>query len=217
MVQQNQLYFTPLNLANVSGVSIIPGYTTVASSNYLTWEVEGAQADIAANIPGYKATTFATPFTSSNLTVEAHIQNAGFLANRNGTVDGDLNPNGNWMLSKLDVYNIAAEWLPEAFDNAHPAGSLGALVEGLGAGGGVFAIYSHGYDEFSLAQWTNLFQLLKQTGASCMTLSQARQYIGSHGTLVPDGTSRVWSEQVPLNPNFSTTALSPTQGAHGLQ
>jgi len=188
-----------------------------ASSNYLTWEVEGARADINANIPGYTASTFATPFTSSNLTVESHIQSAGFLANRNGIVGENLNPNGEWSLSSLDVYNIAGYWLPNSFDPSQPAGSVGALVEGLGASGGVIAVYSHGYDEFSDANWRQLFQLLQGVGATCMTMSQARTYIGSHGTLAADGTKRRWVERIPLQPVFSNTQSSPTQGAHGLQ
>jgi hypothetical protein len=217
VVQPNQLYFTPLNLANVSNVNIKTAYMTQAAAGYLTWEVEGAKADIAANIPGYTATSFATPFTSSNLTVENHILNAGFMTNRNGTVDANLQPNGSWSLSNIDVYNIAADWLPDQYDFSHPAGSVGSLVEALGASGGIFAVYSHGYDEFTLAQWTQLFQTLQQDGATCMTLTQARAYIGSHGTLRPDGTKRNWVERVPLSPVFSTTTSSPTQGAHGLQ
>lgn len=217
VVQPNQLYFTPLNLANVNKVNIKSSYMVAASAGYLTWEVEGSQADIAANIPGYKATTFATPFTSSNPTVETHIQNAGFLANRNGTVDANLNPNGNWTLSMLDVFNMAADWLPSQYDATQPSGSVAALVEGLGAVGGVFGVYSHGVDEFSLAQWTQLFQLLKQDGATCSTMSQARAYIAAHGSLVADGTKKNWVETLTLKPVFSNTPASPTQGAHGLQ
>jgi len=217
VIQPNQLYFTPLNLANVRRANIKSAYMLQASANYLTWEVEGAQADIAANMPGYKASNFATPFTSSNLTVEQHIQNAGFLANRNGLVDGNLNPDGDWALSSIDVFNIAAYWLPNSFDPTQPAGSVGELVEGLGASGGVMAIYSHGYDEFSLASWTQLFQTLQSIGGTCMTMSQARQYIQSHGTLAADGTKRRWVERIPLQPVFSNTSTSPTQGAQGLQ
>ena len=83
-------------------------------------------------------------------------------------------PNGNWALSQLDVYNMASYWLPDQFDFTQPAGSVAALLESLGATGGVFAIYSHGYDEFTLAQWTQLFQLLKQDGATCVTMSCAK-------------------------------------------
>ena len=53
VIQPNQEYFTPIILANVTGANIKSGYMATAASNYLTWEVEGAQADIAANIPGY--------------------------------------------------------------------------------------------------------------------------------------------------------------------
>ena len=188
-----------------------------ASSNYLTWEVEGSQTDINTNIPGYKVTSFATPFTSSNATVEAHIQNAGFQINRNGILDANLNMDGNWSLSSFDSYNLAGYWIPYSFDPAQPAGSVGALVEGLGAEGGVSAVFAHGVDEFTVASWQQFFELLKGTGATCMTMSQARAYIESHGTLAQDGTKRRWVESVTLAPVFSNTASSPTQGAHGLQ
>ena len=217
VVQDNQNFFTPLNLANVTSVNIKSSYLTQASSNYLTWEIEGAQADIQANIPGYKVKSFATPFTSSNAAVETHIQNAGFAANRNGTVTASGALNGNWSLSNLDIYNLGAEWLPNQFDSAKPAGSVAAIVEGLGASGGVFAVYSHGYDEFSLSQWQQLFATLQQIGGMCVTMSQATSYIQSHGTLLADGKKKNYVELVPLQPNYSNTASSPTQGAHGLQ
>ena len=217
VIQDNQNFFTPLNLASVSSVNIKTPYLTQASSNYLTWEVEGAQADIQANIPGYTVKSFATPFTSSSPAVETHIQNAGFAANRNGTVTATGVQNGNWTLSSLDIYNLGAEWLPNQFDSSKPAGSIAAIVEGLGAGGGVFAVYSHGYDEFSLAQWQQLFATLQQIGGTCVTMSQATAYIQSHGTLLPDGKKKNYVELVPLSPNYANTASSPTQGAHGLQ
>ena len=193
IIQPNQLYFTPINLAAVSNIDIkSSSYLAHASANYLTWEVEGAQADIAANLPGYKVKSFATPFTSSNLTVENHIRDAGFIANRNGTLTADWKPNGNWLLSNLDVYNMASEFLPLAFDASKPVSSSNALVEGLGAAGGVMAVYAHGYDEFTLQDWTRLFANLKATGATCMTMSQANAYIKAKGTLVPDGTNKNW-------------------------
>ncbi len=216
-VQVNQDYFTPLNLASVSSVNIKNAYTTQASSNYLTWEVEGAQSDIQANLPGYTVKSFATPFTSSSQAVETHIQNAGFAANRNGTFTATDALNGNWTLSSLDIYNLGAEWLPNQFDSSKPAGSVAAIVEGLGATGGVFAVYAHGYDEFTLAQWQQLFATLQQVGGTCVTMSQATAYIQSHGTLLPDGKKKNYVELVPLQPNYSNTASSPSQGAHGLQ
>jgi hypothetical protein len=217
VIQTNQDYFTPAILADVSLVNIATPYIAQASAGYLTWEVEGSQSDIQANIPGYTVTSFATPFTSSNETVEAHIQNAGFLANRNGTITAAGALNGSWLLSNMDIYNIASDWLPDQYDATNPGSSVGALVEGLGAAGGVFAVYAHGYDEFTLAQWQQLFATLKQIGGTCVTMSEARTYIQSHGALLPDGTKKNWVEMVQLQPNYSTTAASPTQGAHNLQ
>lgn len=216
-VQPNQMFFTPLNLANVTNVNIKSSYMLTASSNYLTWEVEGSQADIDTNVPGYTVTSFATPFTSSNAALEAHVQNAGFLAQRNGIVDANLNLNGNWSLSSLDIFNLGGYAIAGSYEPSQPAGWVGALVEGLGAQGGVMGVYAHTFDEFSLANWTQFFQLLKGTGATCMTMSQARAYIQSHGTLVQDGAKRRWVESISLAPVFSTTQSSPTQGARGLQ
>jgi hypothetical protein len=218
VIQPNQLYFTPINLAAVSNINIKTApYLAQASANYLTWEVEGAQSDIAANLPGYHAKSFATPFTSSNQTVENHIRDAGFVANRNGTLTADWKPNGNWLFSNLDVYNMASEFLPIAFDATKPLSSADALVEGLGAAGGVMAFYAHGYDEFTLQNWTTLFANLRAAGATCMTMSQANAYVEAKGSLVGDGTKKNWVQVVPLTPNFTTTNLSPAQGAHGLQ
>lgn len=216
-LQPNQMFFTPLLLADVASANIKPSYMLAAASNYLNWEVEGSQADIDANIPGYTVTDFATPFASSNATVEAHVQSAGFLGQRNGIVDASLNPNGNWSLSSFDIYNLAGYAITGSYVPAQPAGWVGALVEGLGAQGGVIAVYAHTFDEFSLANWTQFFELLHSVGATCMTMSQARDYIETHGTLAQDGANRRWVESVLLQPVFSNTSSSPVQGAHGLQ
>ena len=215
--QNNQLYFTPALLANASTVNIKQPYLATAASNYLTNEVEGAVTDIQANLPGYTVKSFATPFTSSNQTVENHIQAAGLVSNRNGILNANNLPNGNWLLSSLDIYNLGSVWIPSGFDSTKPTSSAAALVEGMGASGGVIGIYAHGYDEFTLASWQTLFQNLQTFGAKCMTMSQATQYIEQNGTLVSDGTNKNWVNSVQLKPNFANTAASPTQGAHGLQ
>jgi hypothetical protein len=217
-IQLNQNYFTPINLAAVSAVNIkTAAYMVTAGTNYLNWEINGAEADLVANLPGYKVQAFATPFTSSNVTVENQIRSAGFISNRNGLLNTDSSPDGNWLFSTLDVYNMGAEWLPFAYDATQPASSVGALVEGLGAGGGVMAVYSHGYDEFTLQNWTDLFTNLKAVGATCMTMSQANASVESHSTLVPDGTKKNWVQSVPLAPNYSPTSLSPAAGADLVQ
>jgi hypothetical protein len=217
-IQLNQNFFTPINLAAVTNVNIKTApYLAQASANYLTWEIQGAQSDIAANLPGYHAKAFATPFTSSNLTVENFVRDSGFASNRNGTLTAASLPNGNWLLSNLDVYNMASEFLPLAFDATNSKSSTAALVEGLGAAGGVMAVYAHGYDEFTLQNWTDLFSNLKALNATCMTMSQANAYIEAQGQLIPDGTNKNWTQVVPLMPDYSITAQSPTQGARNLQ
>lgn len=211
-----QLFFTPAELESVSNVNILQPYLAAASSDFLNFEVEGAKTDIQTNLPGYTVKSFATPYTSSNQAVETHIQNAGFLSNRNGVLDANDLQNGNWLLSSFDIYNLGAMWLPSQFDLTKPTSSAAALVEGLGANGGVIAVYAHGVDETTLASWQTLFENLQTFGASCMTMSQATSYIQQNGTLVPDGTGKNWVRSVQLNPDFTTTSASPTQGAHGL-
>lgn len=214
----NQNYFTPALLASATNVNIKTPYVAVAASNYLNWEVQGAIADIQANIPGYTVKSFATPFTSSSPAVEAQVQSAGVAANRNGLLNTNNLPNGNYLLSgPYDVYNMASMWIPSAFDATKPTSSAAAMIEGMGANGAVMAVFSHGVDEFSLASWQTLFQNLHSMGATCMTMNQAITYIKANGTLVPDGTNKNWVRSVPLTPNFTNTAASPTQGAHGLQ
>jgi hypothetical protein len=139
------------------------------------------------------------------------------VSNRNGILNANNLPNGNWLLSSLDIYNLGSVWIPSGFDSTKPTSSAAALVEGMGASGGVIGIYAHGYDEFTLASWQTLFQNLQTFGAKCMTMSQATQYIEQNGTLVSDGTNKNWVSSVPLKPNFANTAASPTQGAHGVQ
>jgi hypothetical protein len=214
VIRPNKDYFTPSVLANVSLVNIKASYTASAKSGY-TFEVEGSQSDVLANLPGFCVTSFATPFTSSNTTVENHIRDAGFSIIRNGTVNSAFTPNGNWLFSSLDIYNIGAEWLPDQFDSTKPAASLGALVQALGAAGGVLAVYSHGYDQFSRAHWTQLFSTMRSISGGCLTRSQASAYIHSHGSLVPDGTAKNWVQTVVQAPKYARTPLSPPSGAQG--
>jgi hypothetical protein len=197
-------------------VNIKSPYVAQASSDFLNFEINGSIADIQANMPGYVVKAFATPFTSSSITAENQMHAAGVLANRNGIFTPKYTPNGNWLMSGMDIYNIGAQWLPDGYDASKPAASLGALTEALGAAGGVLAVYSHGYDEFSLAQWQQLFATLQSIGAHCATISEATNYIQSNGNLLPDGTGRNWVVNVPLQPNYATTTNSPSQGAHNL-
>lgn len=141
---------------------------------------------------------------------------AGVLANRNGIFTPEYTPSGDWLLSGLDIYNIAAEWLPDGYDSTKPDASIGGAVEGVGAAGGILAVYAHGYDEFTLAQWQQLFATLQGIGGTCATISEAWSYITSHGNLFSDGTGRNWVVNIPLQPNYSTTTNSPSQGAHKL-
>jgi hypothetical protein len=208
-----QYWFNLENLSDVSGISIVAPYTVRADPNrYYAFEIDGAKADIEANVPGYVATTFATPYSSSARSVEERIHSTGFELNRNGLpVEVDVT---SIQLSHLDLYNVAAEWAGGTLDSSNLRTSVDALVEGLGASGGIIAVYSHGYDEFTLDQWTTVFAELKALGVQCMTASQAVSFIKSAGALVPDGSGRYWNHPVKLSPDYSGTISSPTQGAH---
>jgi hypothetical protein len=211
--QAQQSWFDPINFADISNVDIktAPYIIQADSTRYYTYEIQGAKADIVANIPGYTPLTFATPYSSSTEGVESLIQGAGFELSRNGLPD--IMPVDSVLISHLDIFNIGAQ-LASNFDFADPDQSVAALVEGLGASGGIFSFYAHGYDEFTLAQWNIYFAQLKAIGATVMTATEAASYIRSHGSLVSDGTNRFWNVPVPFAPNYTPTGTSPSQGAH---
>jgi hypothetical protein len=100
------------------------------------------------------------------------------------------------------------------FDNTNIPRSVDALVESLGASGGVFAFYMHSFDEFSLAEWNTFFSELKAIGATCMTASEAVDYIKAHGTLAADGSGQNWNSSIVPAANYAPTNDSPVQGAH---
>jgi hypothetical protein len=209
----SQTYFNPMSLADVSGASILTPYTAQADpTRYYAYEIQGSKSDIEAHIPGYQVSTFATPYSTFNDTVTDQIRNAGFQLNRNVLNDTPQEPSS-YLLQNLNLYNIAA-LTPANLDTTNLKRSVAALVEGLGATGGVIAFYAHGYDEFSLAQWTTLFSELQSVGATCMTASEAAAYVKSHGTMTSDGTSKFWNSAIPFSPNYALTSQSPTQGAH---
>ncbi|HEY4086010.1 MAG TPA: hypothetical protein VGM43_08730 [Bryobacteraceae bacterium] len=208
-----QFWFDPVNLADISQVSITTPYTANADpARYYPYEINGSKADIAANMAGYQATTFATPYSSSTPAVESLVKNAGFILNRNGLPD-NLVPTSVW-LGHINLFEISGELLDTAFDPTKLQESADSLVEGLGSTGGILAIYAHGYDEFTLAQWGTVFAELKAIGAQTMTASQASAYIKSHGSMVADGTNTLWNVPITLAPNYTPTSSSPAQGAH---
>lgn len=208
-----EYWFDPVNLMDINNASITTAYTVQADpARFYPYEINGAKADIAANMPGYKATTFATPYSSSSYAIENLIQGAGFDLNRNGMPDTLVA--SSLMLSHIDLYTLAGELLGVAFDQANLRRSADSLVEGLGAAGGMVAVYAHGYDEFTLDQWNTFFSELKAIGATCMTASESVAYIKAHGSLAADGTARNWNVPMPLSPNYSASGSSPAQGAH---
>ena len=211
-----QTYFNPLNLADVNLVNIKTPYAAVADpSRYYAYEIQGAKADIEANVPGYTVRTMATPYSSSSWQVENLIRDAGFEMNRN-VMNDTPQISSSYLLSHLDLFNVSS-LIASDLNPSNQTVSVDSLVEAIGAGGGVYAFYSHGYDEFSLAQWDSFFAELKAIGATCMTASEAVTYIKSHGTLVQDGTNRFWNSTIVPAPNYVPSATSPAQGAHILQ
>ena len=211
--QSAQLWFDPVNLADINKVNIKAAYNVNADpARYYPYEINGSKADIAANMAGYQATTFATPYSSSTPAIETLIQGAGFTLNRNGLPD-NLVSTSVW-LGHLNIFEMSGELLDTAFNPASLQESADALVEGLGSTGGILAIYAHGLDEFTLAQWGTVFAELKAIGATTMTASQASAYIRSHGSLVADGTNTLWNIANHLAPNYTPTSSSPAQGAH---
>jgi hypothetical protein len=208
-----QLWFNPINLADISNASLVTGYTAQAdASKYYAYEIAGAKADIENHLPGYQVKTFATPYSSSSDQVEDLIRDAGFQLNRNGMPDNM--PTTSYLLSRLNIYNIGSQLTASEFDRSNPKQSVAALVEGLGATGGIFAIYGHGTDEFTVNEWNTLFAELKAIGATCMTASEAVSYVQSHASLVNDGTGKYWDMNISFAPDYHSTAFSPTQGAH---
>ena len=212
-VPETQTYFNPLNLADLNKVNIKTAYTAQADpSRYYPYEIHGAKVDIESHISGYTVKTFATPYSSTNQTVWNQIQSAGFELNRD-VLNDTPQPTTSFLLSHMNFFNIAA-LTSTTFDSTNIPRSVDALVESLGASGGVFAFYMHGFDEFSLAQWNTLFSELKSIGATCMTASEASAYIKAHGTLAVDGSGKFWNSSVVPSPNYAPTNGSPSQGAH---
>ena len=208
----SQTYLNPLTFADVTMVDITTPYVVMAdASRYYAYELQGSKADIEANVPGYKVTTFATPYSSSNDGVDSLIRDAGFQLNRN-VMNAIPQVSSSYLLSHLNVFNVAS--LTPTYITSDPKISVDALVEALGASGGIFAFYSHGYNEFSLAQWDTFFAELKAVGATCMTATEALSYVKANGTLVQDGTGKYWNSVIVPNPNYTPTTTSPSQGAH---
>jgi hypothetical protein len=209
----SQTYVNPLTFADVTNVNIKTGYVvTVDPTRYYSYEIQGSQSDIEANIPGYTVKTFATPYSSSSDEINSMIAQAGFQLNRNVMNDTPQISNS-YMLSNLNLFNISG-WTVTCVDLSNVALSVDELVEALGASGGIWAFYAHGYDEFTLAQWDTFFAELKAIGATVMTASEAVTYIQSHGSLVQDGSGQYWNMPIIPAPNYAPTASSPTQGAH---
>jgi hypothetical protein len=208
-----QTYFNPLNFSDVSQVNIKSPYVvTVDPTRFYPYEIQGSKSDIQTNVPNYQVKTFATPYSSSSDSINTKIAQAGFTLNRNVMNDTPQIPNS-YLMSNLNMVNISS-WTTSYIDLGNPALSVDALVEGLGATGGIWGFYSHGYDEFTLAQWDTLFARLKAIGATVMTASQAVSYIQSHGSLVQDGTAQYWNVPIVPAANYAATATSPSQGAH---
>jgi hypothetical protein len=212
-VKGTQTYFNPLNLADIYKVNIKTVYIANADpARYYPYEVQGAKADIESHVPGYTVRTFATPYSSYNQGALNQIQIGGFEMNRN-VLNDTPQPSTSFQLSHVNLFDIAA-LTSTTFDSTNIPRSVDALIEALGASGGIYGFYMHGFDEFSLAQWDSLFAELKAIGATCMTASEALDYIKTHGTLVADGSGQVWNSSILPAPNYAPSNATPVQGAH---
>lgn len=208
-----EMWFNPINLATVAQTNILTPYVAQADANrFYAYEIQGAKADIETNLPGATASTFVTPFSSSNNDVENAMRSAGFQLNRNGI--SPTTTTDSFLLSHLNLFKLGALWFPDSYDRANPERSVAALVEGLGAVGGIIAVYSHGEDEFTVNEWNTFFANLKAIGGTCMTASEAAAYVKAHGSSVSEGTAEYWNRSIKLSPNYTSTSDSPAAGAH---
>ncbi|MHC1790475.1 polysaccharide deacetylase family protein [Solidesulfovibrio sp.] len=135
-----------------------PLFVNVAAN--ARYEMESAQADLAAGIPGYVGRSMVYPFLVTDATSRQVARDLGLGCGRVGTAGfAALGSPGGY-----DLYQIYAVKPRDAFgaDPTAPefAAKVAAFLKKLKEVGGVCCLYSHGPDEFTNAQWKALLPLL---------------------------------------------------------
>ena len=186
---------TDSSIAN-SQMTATPTTLSRNDAQFFYDEISVPKATIEANLkaPGsantpYTCSSFIYPFLGGNETVIAATGAAGFTAARGGYAGsyamggyyayagpGDITNSG---------YNLLNSWSVEPqqifSDNGNPtilAQQVSALLEWAKFTGTALALYSHGANEYTIAQWTALLdRLAADPGVMLGTLQELRTYI----------------------------------------
>ena len=124
------------------------------------YEIQGADEDIAAGMPGYVVKSMVFPFLVSDAASRQVTRELGLTCGRVGTAGNAAlgSPGG------YDLYRIYAVKPRDAFgaDPASPqfAAKVASFLKKIKEVGGVLCLYSHGPDEFTNEQWKALLPLL---------------------------------------------------------
>jgi peptidoglycan/xylan/chitin deacetylase (PgdA/CDA1 family) len=153
-----------------------PLFVNVAAN--ARYEMEAAQADIAAGIPNYSPQAMVYPFLISDAVSRQIASDLGLICGRVGSAGNAAlgSPGG------YDLYRIYAVKPRDAFgaDPAAPqfAVKVTAFLNKLKEVGGVCCLYSHGPDEFTNEQWKALLPLLaKDKDVAYVTLGSLGAFV----------------------------------------
>ena len=215
------------DLAKVAGVSIQNVTATLArdDAQFFTDEIAAPKATIEANLsaPGggtYACSSFVYPFLGEDAVVRTAVASAGYLAARSGysgfyAMGGfysGTTPSG---YDALDIWAVQPGTVFGTFEKGlTPAvmeQRVSAFLEWAKFTGAAVSLFSHGADEYSLADWSALLALIAaDKGITVSTLAGIQAYLAANAQSSANlvYTRTVWPDLANYRPLAGSPLLA---------
>lgn len=212
------------DLAQVAGVPIknVTAELLRDDAQFFADEIAAPKATIEANLsaPGggpYDCSTFVYPFLGEDTDVRAAVAGAGYIAARSG-YDGSSAMGGFYSGTTPGGYDALNIWAVQPgnvfgrnLDAATLARRVSAFLEWAKFTGAAVSLFSHGANEYSLAEWSALLALIAaDQDITVATLAGIQAYLAANAQSAANlvYTRTVWPDVADYRPLAGSPLLA---------
>lgn len=208
---------SPYSLAPISGQDIksaeyIVLFETGPEGRYAQDEIVQGKADIEAFMnsgghSGYVCKTYTPSFRGTSSDFITALYNAGFL------ISGARAESYETRLADLAIFDIMNQDLrhfihpPDDYNLTQMEKGAGAVIEYLGARGGIMMLYAHSsdkdYDDYTPEEWDRYLSILARNDVMVMSEKEAAEWIRAHGIEKPGSNGLRWQVGYSDSPDYT--------------
>jgi hypothetical protein len=154
------------------------------------WEMAGSKHDIETKIGGgYVCKTASYPGNDYDETTKEAFRTAGFLGARAGSAK-----NESYQLENVNIYQVYGASIIDFINKSRIKSDTLSLINWMRTVGAIVFLYGHDHrrnvNEFSIPDWEDVLDVVKESGIRVMTFSEAVEHIRNIRTgFLPPGVN----------------------------